>query len=335
MSDKFINYWDMKEMRVKMKKVILAVVVGTFLFGAAMAGMNNYEVKNVSTENFLMRNYTFSEPEISEENGYAVISMQGTKSMMHEGKPILPYKVDVLRFPAGTKISVEAQEGNIMEKELSSKIKPYPMFTLATTKGKLVVKEGEIYKANEAYPENWVDYRATVGLYNGERVVTLSIFINPCRYIPSENKVLYTDQVKVKVKYDLPSSLPFVNDEYDLLIICPDKWIDALQELKQHKESHGIRTVIAGLNEIYTGKYFSAYGRDNAEKIKYFIKDAIEQWGIKYVMLVGGRQGGVMKERWLTPVRYTNLDDMSGWEKGYLSDLYFADVYKYEDGEPV
>ncbi|HEC82267.1 MAG TPA: peptidase C25, partial [Thermoplasmatales archaeon] len=97
----------------------------------------------------------------------------------------------------------------------------------------------------------------------------------------------------------------------------------------------GIRTVIAGLNEIYTGKYFSAYGRDNAEKIKYFIKDAIEQWGIKYVMLVGGRQGGVMKERWLTPVRYTNLDDMSGWEKGYLSDLYFADVYKYEDGEPV
>jgi len=29
------------------------------------------------------------------------------------------------------------------------------------------------------------------------------------------------------------------------------------------------------------------YGRDNPEKIKYFIKTAVEQWGIKYVMLVG------------------------------------------------
>ncbi|HHF56332.1 MAG TPA: peptidase C25, partial [Thermoplasmatales archaeon] len=67
----------------------------------------------------------------------------------------------------------------------------------------------------------------------------------------------------------------------------------------------------------------------------YFIKNAIEEWGIEYVMLVGGRQGGVFKERWLMPVRYTNLDDNSNWETGYLSDLYFADVYKYEDGNIV
>ncbi|HEC88285.1 MAG TPA: hypothetical protein ENI52_03100 [Thermoplasmata archaeon] len=133
--------------------------------------------------------------------------------------------------------------------------------------------------------------------------------------------------------YDLPSSLPFVNDEYDLLIICPEEWIDALQQLKQHKESHGIRTVIAGLNEIYSGKYFSIQGRDPAEKIKYFIKDAIEQWGIKYVMLVGGRQFGV-KEKWFMPVRYAYaIDNVPPFtENGFLSDLYFADVYKYEDG---
>ncbi|HEC82533.1 MAG TPA: hypothetical protein ENI53_01430, partial [Thermoplasmatales archaeon] len=116
------------------------------------------------------------------------------------------------------------------------------------------------------------------------------------------------------IDYDLPSSLPFVNDEYDLLIICPEEWIDALQQLKQHKESHGIRTVIAGLNEIYSGKYFSIQGRDPAEKIKYFIKDAIEQWGIKYVMLVGDVEE--------MPVRYvaTVVDEVP-------CDLYFADIY--------
>ncbi|MCD6222825.1 MAG: peptidase C25, partial [Thermoplasmata archaeon] len=41
------------------------------------------------------------------------------------------------------------------------------------------------------------------------------------------------------------------------------------------------------------------------------------------------------QEKWWIPVRYTNLDDNSNWEKSYLSDLYFADVYKYEDGKLV
>ena len=32
-----------------------------------------------------------------------------------------------------------------------------------------------------------------------------------------------------------------------------------------------------------------------------------------------------MKEKWWLPVRYSNLND--GSEGGYLSDLYFADIY--------
>ncbi|HEC82284.1 MAG TPA: peptidase C25, partial [Thermoplasmatales archaeon] len=133
----------------------------------------------------------------------------------------------------------------------------------------------------------------------------------------------------ISIDYDLPSSLPFVNDEYDLLIIAPDKWIDALQQLKQHKESHGIRTVIKTVEDIIN----EYSGRDSAEKVKYAIKDAIEQWGIKYVMLVGGLSSPIKSDEWLLPVRYSNLNDMS--ETSYLTDLYFADVYKYEDGEPV
>ena len=127
----------------------------------------------------------------------------------------------------------------------------------------------------------------------------------------------------------------FNKDEYDLLIICPSGWAEQLQPLKEHKEKYGIKTIIVSLDEIYNGNYFAIQGRDDAEKIKYFIKDAIEEWGIEYVMLVGGRQGGVLKERWLMPVRYANLDDNSKLEVSYLSDLYFADIYKYENGQPV
>ena len=319
-----------------MKKIIAALVVGVFLFGAALAGVSNQQdTVTVEKKNVIEKVYQFSQPEIREKDNYAIVSLEGTKSIMQEGMPILPYKVDVMRFPVGTKINVEAKEGEIKEIKLSSKIKPYPMFTLLTTQGKLVVREGSVYESDEAYPENWLDYRITVGLYNGERVATLSLFIYPCRYIPKENKIIYTDKIDVKIDYDLPTKPLFTNDEYDLLIISPDSWMADLQPLKEHKESHGIKTIIVGLNEIYGGKYFASQGRDDAEKIKYFIKDAIEEWGIKYVMLVGGRK--FTKEEWIMPVRYAySIDNVPPFtENGYLSDLYFADVYKYEDGQPV
>ncbi|OYT61774.1 hypothetical protein B6U81_02300 [Thermoplasmatales archaeon ex4484_30] len=85
-----------------------------------------------------------------------------------------------------------------------------------------------------------------------------------------------------------------------------------------------IKTKLVTLNEIYNGAYFTSKGRDDAEKVKYFIKDAIEEWGIKYVLLVGGRKPG-MQEEWFLPVRYANVFWVD--EKKYISDLYYADIY--------
>ena len=118
-----------------------------------------------------------------------------------------------------------------------------------------------------------------------------------------------------------------VNNVYDLLIISPSEFIEDLRVLVGHKNAHEVDTILISLDEIYGGNYFPVQGRDDAEQVKYFIKDAIEEWGIKYVMLVGGRHGGLIKEKWLVPVRYVHLDDKSNWETSYLSDLYFADIY--------
>ncbi|MCD6331125.1 MAG: hypothetical protein J7L80_02870 [Thermoplasmata archaeon] len=113
---------------------------------------------------------------------------------------------------------------------------------------------------------------------------------------------------------------------YDLLILTPQQFYDALIPFKEHKENHGIRTIIVTLDEVYNGEYFPCQGRDDAEKVKYFIKNAYDEWHIKYVLLVGGRKPG-LKEEWWMPVRYVYLDDRSNWERRYLSDLYFADLY--------
>ncbi|NIM97229.1 MAG: hypothetical protein GTO24_03805, partial [candidate division Zixibacteria bacterium] len=70
---------------------------------------------------------------------------------------------------------------------------------------------------------------------------------------------------------------------------------EELQPLIAHKNSRGVQTVLKTTEEIYA----EYVGRDEPEKIKYFIKDAIETWGVDYVLLVGGAA--------LVPGRYTHI----------------------------
>ena len=64
--------------------------------------------------------------------------------------------------------------------------------------------------------------------------------------------------------------------------------------------------------------YFPVEGRDDAEQIKYFIKDAIENWNTSYVMFVGGKHE--------MPVRYANIYSSTGPSR-FITDLYYADIY--------
>ena len=118
-----------------------------------------------------------------------------------------------------------------------------------------------------------------------------------------------------------------ISNSYDLIIITPEKFVRYLTPLVEHKNSHGIKTNLIKVEDIYIQE--SLDGRDNAEKIKFFIKDAKEKWDIKYVLLAGGRKNQLEEETWWVPVRYTYLDRNYGShpERKFLTDLYFADIY--------
>lgn len=114
-------------------------------------------------------------------------------------------------------------------------------------------------------------------------------------------------------------------NEYDMVIIAPKAFSSSVQKLIAHKNIHNINTILKTTDEIYE-KYT---GRDCAEEVKLYIKDAIEDYGIKYVLLFGGMKGQSLN--WYVPVRYVLLDDGTGRYDTYLSDLYFSDVYKNGD----
>ena len=117
------------------------------------------------------------------------------------------------------------------------------------------------------------------------------------------------------------------NPSFDLLIITPQRFSSYLDSLVKHKQNTGIQTKLTIVEDIYQQQ--SNNGRDNAEKVKYYIKEAKEQWNISYVLLVGGRKNQGLQEEWWIPVRYSYLERNYGhWEeKKFLTDLYFADLY--------
>jgi hypothetical protein len=108
---------------------------------------------------------------------------------------------------------------------------------------------------------------------------------------------------------------------YDLLIIAPSYFHRELQRLVLHKESMGVSTLLFSMSDVYT--LMEQQGRDEAEKLKYFIFSAHEQWGIRYVLLIGGKMN--QGSQWHVPVRYVQMDN--NWESQFISDLYFADLY--------
>ena len=128
-----------------------------------------------------------------------------------------------------------------------------------------------------------------------------------------------------ELKKILPSTFA---DEHDMVIIAPKEFSENIQPLIDHKNSVGIQTFLKTTEDIY-----SEYeGRDEAEQVKYFIKDSLETNKILYVLLIGGRTYQFFN--WYVPVRYSNVDD-GFMDKQILTDLYFADIYnedfKFED----
>lgn len=108
-----------------------------------------------------------------------------------------------------------------------------------------------------------------------------------------------------------------------LLIVCPKKFSFALKKLVRHKNKFNVPTKLVTLKEVYSHENS---GRDNAEKLKLYIKDAYDNLNISYVLLVGGKKSQI--NSWNCPVRYVSMGN--SWESQFLCDLYFADIYDSE-----
>jgi hypothetical protein len=309
----------------KMKKAIVILTIFFFIMQGISIGTTH------DAEHF--------EETIRIENPNIIQNQQTTNIQFKEteiynnipGEPRLPKYVKTYTYPFKTQIkNVEVEFLNPVTYEIVNpiQISPYPINTKTTNKQQINSND-----YNEKYEASY-HYNAGSGIQNKEHLLFLNIQINPITYLPDEKTITIYQDVNINIETIEPKNPVIFPDEYDLLIIAPNKFHSDLEPLVTHKNNIGMRTILTATEGII-GNY---QGRDDAEKLKYYIKESIEETGIKYVLLVGGRYGGILEEKWHVPVRYAHLDDNSNFEGSYLSDLYFADIYdefgEFADWDP-
>ena len=275
---------------------------------------------------------SFSALNIETKGEYISLGLEQANTYIDApGKPSLPVCVKTYKFPIAYKIyNVDFTYFDVEEKALTGKIKPAPQpvplislesQTKAVTSEEPVEDAG-VYKSSEIYPDKWYEYSIGVGLDGTQRVIILTVRIFPVRYEPQKNTLYYISDAEVKITFEQNASPVSTAPTYDLIIITPRKYRIGLLSLMNHKNKVGVSTKIVTTESIYL-RYRA---RDKQEKIKLFIKDAIETYNTTYVLLVGGRQGF---GKWTLPARYSNLEDRGGWNETYVTDLYYADIYKW------
>ena len=286
----------------------------------------------------------FFEPNLVEKETFLELEVEGTDTWIFDGgSPMLPVHTETITLPFGAIITnIECKVQNVQTKVLLKKITPAPQPVVLSSENKISNKpliDQEIYDSEQMYPNNWFSYDVGVGLdKNNNHATFLTIRSYPVRYNPVQDTMYYTNEIGVTYSYKIPDSNPLPTsflEEKKLVIITPTKFKAIAQSLADHKELMGVSTLVKTTDDIYT-EFSSGY--DKPEKIKLFIKDAIETMNTSYVLIFGGMKSwlnGLARDNlnegtkdWHVPIRYSNMLAQSGDDPGYPTDLYYADIYK-------
>jgi len=261
----------------------------------------------------LKQSQEYCTPFLSESNSW----------LLQPGKVKLPTYTKIYEFPVGTKINdVTISYDKETQVSISEPIETVDAFQ-DINDVKVLTSDISNYNfscVSDVYPSSYYTIDTGVGLNKeNNRVLFLKIVLFPVHYDESQDQLLHVDQFDVGIDYaqnPIETSDLSADETYNLVIITPQTYKTTLNPFVAHKEQYGVSVYVENLDDIYA----SYQGQDNTEKIKYFIKHAVEEWNTLYVLLIGD-----MKQ---LPIRATAAYPWDGYHgNGILTDLYYADIY--------
>ncbi len=336
-----------------MKKILILIVINILIlsgFGVFGTSINKNNIKNIieQTKTEYIDIETLSYEFNNENDNYLKPILHDNELyLLNPGQPMMPRILKQYELPFGiTDIIIDVEPNQIQKQTITKQILPAPSPLPYSTQSDIISINSideRVYNSDDLFPNSWYSYNIGCGLNaNAEHVTHLTVNLYPMRYSPVKYEVNIANGFDIKISYKMPDIDIFPDiSEYDLVIIGPSKFSKEINQLVNHKNTFGVNSIFKSTEDIY--KEYS--GLDKAEQIKYFIKDAIETWGVKYVLLFGGLKSwiyskpkdniNVGESGWYVPVRYSNLKwdgnpnyNFSSGEPGYLTDLYYADIYR-------
>ena len=272
---------------------------------------------------------------VADGDTYRITIPEAPACLFEPGWPALPKYLQTFTLPFGadvTNVAIHTSHTSVLILSHPLSSTPIPAISGLPTD---IVSENA-YGPMEFYPPQQVLYQTGGGLdAAGKHVTFLTLIVIPAQYQTSTTALRWACNWTITLSYTIPSHNPFPTESTTpLVIITPTRFTKALEPLVAHKIALGIPTTVKTLTDIYR----EYNGRDKAEQIKFFIKDAVDHWGTKYVLLVGGMSTtlfGMPRDSsslgandWFIPVRYSNLKDFyTPSDPGFISDLYYADLY--------
>ncbi|MGQ9707566.1 MAG: C25 family cysteine peptidase [bacterium] len=328
------------------KLIGVCLVVG-FSFGFGWQGSFHFRPDMFRVERIMQNGRGFSLLSLDKGEGF---SRQGLNIGYTGdlGKPILPYCFFTLVIPQGMMVD-EVQVQVKDEVKIATEALPFPAQGPVPVSQRdlsgFVEPDPKVYSGTEPWPVRVFNV-SPVGIKSGFRLITVSLF--PVRYDPSNRCYVVASRLTVRVNYKPdPSAEPIsltdrqiklfspavkllvINPEdvnryapaaritdfgtIDYCIITDSALEGYFQRLINWRERKGYRGVVrttSWINSNYSG-------RDLQEKIRNFIRDYFENYGLMWVLL--GGDNGVVPCRRARAVVGSYIGNIP-------CDLYYADL---------
>jgi len=249
---------------------------------------------------------------------YCTIKLSdATTYTMTPHHPMLPKIVKQYTLPYGshiTEVTFDVLETDeyMLTQPVVPNSEPIPL-SEGFQKDTVPTMDIQIYHQTTPYPSQVIEYSVSGALHDQAHVTLLTLTIYPIQYFPLNQKIHQITSAEITIEYTPPEHPITYPSDYNLVIVAPKEFQQPIESLITHKNNYGMISYFKSTEDIY--EEYS--GNDKAEQIKYFLKDAVESYGINHALLFGNIEK--------MPMRLASIEVFR--EEGILTDLYYADLF--------